>query len=186
MFTDITALKSKPSQEENQVTDIREIVEDTLNHALSDARQKLRHRYQNLDLATLLTRQEFVNYLRYSMATEVAAVIERFENRLEGVYLFEEAANPDMATEEVPGNLELTIHLLVQVKAKSAALEAFLTSLDRTLTDLMAELPSPNLAGLTSILNIIPITQEDVDQKRGHAVLLSSIHARPLKIWPNS
>jgi hypothetical protein len=186
MYTDIATIERKPIQEEKQVTAFREIVEDIRNNALTKAQKKLLPRYQNSDLATLLARQEFVNYLKYSMAVEVAAVIDRYEHRLEGVYLFEESANPDMATEEVPGKMDLTVHLLVKVSVASAALEAFVTSLDRSLTELMAELPSPELSGRTSTLDIKLITQQDVDQRHGHAALLSSIHARPLKIWPTA
>ena len=65
----------------------------------------------------------------------------------------------------------------------SAALDAFIKSLDGTLTGLVRELPSPSLAKRASILNVIPVTQEDVDNKQGYGALLSSMFARPVKLW---
>ena len=62
-------------------------------------------------------------------------------------------------------------------------LEAFITSLDRAITVVIRELPSKRLAQRKSFLNVIPITDSDIEERRGYAVLLSSIHARPLRVW---
>ena len=75
-----------------------------------------------------------------------------------------------------------SVIMLAQLGA-SAALEAFTASLDRTLTNVLNELPSELYAGRTSFLNILPITEADIEERRGYAVLLSSIYARPVKIW---
>ncbi|MGB3717284.1 MAG: hypothetical protein WA996_22910, partial [Candidatus Promineifilaceae bacterium] len=98
-------------------------------------------------------------------------------------YLFEETANPDAETEDYLSIVDLTIHLLASVTSASAALEAFVTSVDRALTEVLCELPSNAFSRRTSILNVIPITEIDIEEGRGYAVLLSSIYARPLRIW---
>ena len=136
-----------------------------------------------MDLAILFERRDFVDYFKYALAHEVAQVIATYDQRVQAVYLFEESANPDSETEDLLLSVDLTIHLLALVTSATAALKAFVLSLDRTLTEALSELPSNAFARRTAFLNVVPITRDDVEQRRGYAILLSSIYAPPLKIW---
>jgi hypothetical protein len=71
----------------------------------------------------------------------------------------------------------------VVVQSPSAALDAFIASLDRALTASLNELPSPKFEQRTSILDVNILTEGDVKQGRGYAVLLSSVFTPPLQVW---
>jgi hypothetical protein len=183
MLTEVSLPEQKRQFEEKQVTTLMDTAETIKKNSLERARTKLPPRERQRELAVLLARRDFVDYLNYHLALEVARVIASHDQRVRTVYLFEESANPDAQTEEYPAVKDLTIHLLILVSSASAALEAFVVSLDRTLTEVLNELPSEPFAGRTSFLNVLPITEADIEQGLGYAVLLSSIHARPVKIW---
>ena len=183
MLTEVSGPETRTRVETQHVSSLLETAETVRRIALDQARLKLRLRDQQMDLALLFERREFVDYFKYTLSVEVARVIASTDQRVQGIYLFEESANPDSETEDYLSSLDLTIHLLALVTSGSAALEAFVTSLDRALTEVLNDLPSEPFAGRTSFLNVLPITEIDVQERRGYAVLLSSIYARPLKIW---
>ena len=131
----------------------------------------------------MLERRDFVDYFEYALVQEVAQVIAAYDQRVQAVYLFEETANPNAETEDYLSNVDLTVHLLASVTSASAAQEAFVTSVDRALTEVLRKLPSDAFSRRTSFLNVIPITEDDIEERRGYAVLLSSSYARPLRIW---
>ena len=79
--------------------------------------------------------------------------------------------------------VDATVHLLVLVNSSSAALEAFISALDRALTASLTSLPSPKFAERDSILDVNLLTEKDVESGRGYAVLLSSVFTPPLKVW---
>jgi hypothetical protein len=79
--------------------------------------------------------------------------------------------------------VDATVHLLVLVKSSSAALEAFISALDRALAASLTSLPSPKFTERGSILDVNLLTEKDVESGRGYAVLLSSVFTPPLKIW---
>lgn len=166
----------------SQVTRLQEAAETICDNALLAARSGLLARRQDEDLGKLMQDFAFLNSLKYGLAEGVTNVLVANDGNIQAIYLFEEATNPDSETEEalVP---DMTIHLLLLVNSNSAALDAFVESLDRALTEVVRDLPSPLLDKRTSILNVIPITQEEVDAKKGYGVLLSSIFARPVKLW---
>jgi hypothetical protein len=165
-----------------QITRLQEAAETIRENALSAARSRLPVRQQGAPLADLLRLPAFLNSFKYGLAEGATNVIVANDGNVLAVYHFEESANPDAETEAAL-TPDVGVHLLLLVDSNSAALEAFIKSLDGTLTGLIRELPSPALAKRTSILNVIPITQEDVDNKRGYGALLSSLFARPVKLW---
>ncbi len=183
MYTEVSLSDTKVRLGKKQVSSLLETAETIRGNALNLARKKMLPREQDAELAKLLERPNFVDYFKYTLAQEVAQVIATYDQRVQAVYLFEESANPDAETEEYPAFVDLTIHLLALVTSPSAALETFITTLDRTLTEVLSEFPSDAFARRTSFLNVIPITESDIEEGRGYAVLLSSIYARPLKIW---
>lgn len=165
-----------------QVTRLQDVAETILGNALSTARSRLPARQQDIPLADLLQLPAFLNAFKYGLAEGATNVIVANDGNVQAAYHFEESANPDSETEEalMP---DAGVHLLLLVDSNSPALDTFIKSLDGTLTGLIRELPSAALAKRTSILNVIPITQEDVDKKRGYGALLSSMFARPVKLW---
>ena len=76
-----------------------------------------------------------------------------------------------------------TINLILVVSSPTAGLEAFIASLDRSLTQSLKELPLPILATYDSVLNAILITKKDLELGKGHAALVTSIFTPPLKVW---
>jgi hypothetical protein len=183
MLKEVSLPEQKRRFEEVQVSSLEDTAETIKEIALKQATMKVRPRDWQNDLTKLLARRDFVAYFNDALSLEVAKVIASYDKRVQAVYLFKESANPDAQTEDYPSSMDLTIHLLTLVTSASAALEAFITSLDRTLTEALNDLPSEQFAGRTSYLNVVPITEVDIEERRGYAVLLSSIYARPLKIW---
>lgn len=183
MYKEISLLETEVQVDIMQISSIMETAETVRNNALNLARKKLLPREQDAELAKLLERNDFVDYFKHALAQEVAQVFAAHDRRIQAVYLFEESANPDAETEDYTSYLDLTIHLLALVTSASAALDSFITSLDRALTDVLSELPSNAFARRTSFLDVLSVTESDIEAGRGYAVLLSSIHARPLKIW---
>lgn len=173
---------SKTESTTGQVTRLQEAAETICENALTAARSRLPARQQGGSLADLLEDITFLNGLRYGLAEGVTNVIVANDGNVQAIYLFEEAANPDSETEEAL-RPDITLHLLLLVNSNSAALDAFVESLDRSLTSLVRDLPSPQLANRKSVLNVIPITQEEVEAKQGYGALLSSMFARPVKLW---
>jgi hypothetical protein len=182
MLTNTFEQETKTEAPIAQVTRLQEEAETIRDNALSAARSRLSARQQDDALADLLQIPTFLNSFKYGLAEGVSNVIVANDGNVQAVYHFEESTNPDSETEEalMP---DVGVHLLLLVDSNSAALDAFIKSLDGTLTRLIRELPSPSLAKRTSILNVIPISQEDVDNKQGYGALLSSMFARPVKLW---
>jgi hypothetical protein len=75
------------------------------------------------------------------------------------------------------------VHLLVKVSAASAALNAFVASLDRALTASLKELPSQAFTHREFILDVVVVDEEDVRLRRGPAAVITSVFAPALKIW---
>jgi hypothetical protein len=90
--------------------------------------------------------------------------------------------NPDA---EIGGELPLdaAARLLVHVSTPSAALQAFISALDRALLTSLKELPSPLFKERVFILDVNLITDQDIQQRIGFARLLTSPFAPPLKVW---
>jgi hypothetical protein len=182
MLTKTIEPEVKSESNAGQVTRLQEVAETIRDNALLAARSRMLARQQEVELADLLQQPVFLNSFKYGLAEGVTNVIVANDGNVQAIYLFEESTNPDSETEDAL-TPDMTVHLLLLVDSNSAALDAFVESLDRSLTELVRELPSRLLAKRTSLLNVIPVTQEDVDDKRGYGALLSSIFARPVKLW---
>lgn len=179
MYTEISVAETTAKQ----FSTMQEAAEAVQEKALKKARKKLPAKYQAMSLDTVMQRGDFLAYFKYTLAQEIAQVFAAYDQQVQAVYLFDESTNPGSETEDYPAKVDLTIHLLLRVTSASAALESFITSLDRALTDVLRELPSAEFAQRLSFLDAIPVTQKDVESERGYAVLLKSIYAPPLMIW---
>jgi hypothetical protein len=118
------------------------------------------------------------------LALAAANVLAAHDQSVLAIYLHDPSGWAT-ADRESGGDLPLdaTVHLLVETIIPSAALEAFIAALDRTLTDSLRDLPSPKFAERASILNVIVVSEEEARLGLGHGKLLSSVFMPPLKIW---
>jgi len=177
----LPTLKAKEGQIA-RVTPLQEVVETIREDALILAQDRLTDVMRGLDLKHLLRRPDFVDNFKYGLAAGVAMALSDNDPHVEAVYTYEPSANPDSELgNDVP--VDATVHLLVKVQASSAALVAFIAALDRALTAELKNLPSPKLAQRESVLDVNLITEKDIEEGRGYAVILSSVFAPPLKVW---
>lgn len=164
------------------VTSLDEVVETIYQDALTLAQERLSAPLRGLELKRLLRRTEFVENLKHGLSVGVANALSENDSRVKAVYSYDPSTNPESDSgEELP--IDPTVHLLVVTEASSAALEAFIGSLDRALTATITALPSPKFEQRTSILDVNILTDQDIQKGRGYAVLLSSVHAPALKVW---
>lgn len=164
------------------VTSLQEVAETVQSDALQHAHTRFILPIQAAGLAELLQRHDFVEHFKFGLAERIAGTLAAYDEHVQAIYYFDPNLNPDAETETYAA-LDASVNLLVQVESKSAALESFIIAVDRALTEQVRKLPSPLFASLASVLNTILITQDDVEQKRGHAVLLSSFYLKPRQVW---
>jgi hypothetical protein len=173
---------SRTDKTTNQVIYLTEVAETLREDALTKASMKFTPHERNRPLAELLKRNDFCDYFKYELTVGVALVMAAHDRRIQAAYVYNPSDNPDGA-EGIDVQQDVTLHLLVRVEALSAALEAFVFSLDRALTVSLRELPSPLFAQRRSVLMVDLISEEDVVLRQGSAALLSSVFAPPLKVW---
>ena len=183
MYTEIQTTKKGRQFTTERVNSLPEMAEMVRYNAINQARKKLAPQVQQDKLANLLERHDFIEYFKHSLSHEIAQLFGTYNQHVQVVYLFDESINPDAETEDFLPQIDLTIHLLLRVSSKSAALEMFTTSFERALTEVLRQMPSAAFAGYRSFLDVIPITERAIQERRGYAVLLSSIYARPLEVW---
>jgi hypothetical protein len=162
------------------VTPIDDVAETIHNDALEFARQQVDG--EDAGLISLLGRRDFFESFQYGLVSKVAEVLAATDRNILAVYTYDVDMNPDA---EIGGELPLdaTARLLVHVSTPSAALQAFISALDRALLASLKELPSPLFKERAFILDVNLITDQDIQQRIGFAKLLTSPFAPPLKVW---
>ncbi len=164
------------------VSDVTGTAEEICEGALAFVRDKLTAFQRGLDLIGLLRRSEYFEIFKHGLVLGVANVLARYDQRVLAVYTYELQTNTDVETgEAVP--LNPTLHLLLLVATPSAALDAFISSLDRALLASLKELALPVLKQRDFILEVNTVTKQDIQYKIGYAKLLSSVFVPPLKVW---
>ena len=176
---------SKPEVEEISaepaLTSLQEIAETIQLDALQEARSKITQPIRAADLQELLKWHEFVDYYRLALADRIARTLTAHDTNITAVYYFDPNLNPDGETETyLP--VDPSINLLIEVETPSAALEAFISALDREMAAQARTLPSRFFDSLQTILNGIVCTSEDIKEKNGYAALLSSYYLRPRRL----
>jgi hypothetical protein len=182
MVTEILPARKVKQTQPIAVSPMDEVVETICQDALALAQERLTAPLRGLELKRLLRRPEFVDNLKYGLARGAANALSANDKQIQAIYTYEPSANPDS---ELGNDLPVdpTVHMLVVVTVPSAALEAFIASMDRALTASLADLPSPKFAERESILDINLLTEKEVESGRGYAALLTSVFAPPLKVW---
>ncbi len=182
MATNILQPPTKQETVRPSVTSLQEVAETIQIDALQHAHAKFTQPMRAADLAELLQRNDFIDHFKFGLAERIANTLAAHDELVQAIYYFDPNLSSDAET-EVYAPLDASVNLLVQVASKSAALESFIAALDDALTQEARKLPSPLFSSLVSILNAILITQDDVDQRRGYAILLSSMYLKPRQVW---
>jgi hypothetical protein len=123
-----------------------------------------------------------VEALKDGLARGVARALAAHDPQVLKVYAYDPSANPDNEAGD-DRQLDVTLHLLVVVTAPSAALQAFIAALDRTLTESLKDLPAPIFQIRESILDINLLTPKEIQDRKGYAGLLTSVFAPAIEIW---
>ena len=181
MTVNILQPEQKQAVRQPSITSLQEAAETIQIDALQHAHTRSIQPICPAGLAEMLQQHDFFNQFKFGLARRIADMLAAHDEQVKAIYYFDPNLNPDSETEAyIP--LDASVNLLVLVESKSAALESFIAALDGALTEQIRKLPSPHLANLASILNAILITEEDVEQRRGYAVLLSSMYLKPRQI----
>ncbi len=163
-----------------QVSPVDEVAETIRDEAIRYAREKLAVR--DGGLMGLLDQVDFFEAFKYGLASAVASVIAANDHHVLAVYMYEPATNPDIESGEdmLP---DATLHLLLVVSTPTAALHAFLGSLDRALVLSLKRLPSPLLKQREFIFDVNLVTERDIENGVGYSKLLKSMYAPALRVW---
>ena len=162
---------------------LQDIVETICSHALDraylpTARVKIKRSNEERPFQDML----FLKRLRVGLMQGAAYLLASSDDRVLSVYLIEETTQSTSPAEIDPATIAKT-NLLILVRSRSAALNALAEALDQALVREVAKLPESALIDHDSLLNPIFITEADVVQHKGYAMLLSSALAPPLIIW---
>jgi hypothetical protein len=164
-----------------KVLPLPELAETLRDDALGQAREKISPLQRGSDLGNLLDTPAFLDAFKYELASGVARALSENDKSVQAVYTYDPSTNPDSESgEDLP--MTATVHLLVRVVKSSAALEAFIATLDRELTAKLKSLPSDRFARLESVLDVNMVTEQQVRMRAGYAALLSSVFAPPIKL----
>jgi hypothetical protein len=164
------------------VSDVSGAAEEIREGALAFVREKLTAVQRGLDLMSLLRRSEYFEIFKHGLALGVAHVLASYDQRVLAVYTYELQTNTDVENSEAMP-LDPTLHMLLLASTPSAALDAFISSLDRALMASLRELALPVLKQRDFILEVNLVTKQDIQYQIGYAKLLSSVFAPPLKVW---
>lgn len=160
-------------------TYLADVAETIRDDALKQACAGLGNLAKRLDQRALFERPDFVERFKFQMAKAVALAVAANDQRVEEVHLYDPELNPEGSGDCI----DATVHLLAVVSTRSAALESFIASLDRSLVHSLSKVEVQLFKQRESILDVRLITQEDIASNSGYAVLLRSIHAPALKLW---
>ena len=172
-FTDLNRLS---------IIQLEEIAETICGNALERAGETAVYPAQQSDLADLMQDPSFLQRFKVSLAQGMTHLLATHDDRVLAAYLFDETTNTftQMAEHTAAGG---TTHLLLLVSKRSAALYVLAEALDKAFVREINKLPSSPLAQDESLLNPLFITEADVAENKGYAMLLSSAVASPLTIW---
>ncbi len=114
--------------------------------------------------------RDFAEAFKHALASGVARALAENDKFVQTIYAYEPTA-ADRAT----------IHLLVLVTRPSAALEAFIATVNRALVTQLQNMGQP--APRESVLDVNVFTQEEVRRGVGYGALLHSVSPPPQTLW---
>ncbi len=129
-----------------------------------------------------LHRQAVLESVKDGLAQGVAHALASREEQVKAVYAYDPSANADNETgEDLP--FDPVLHLLVVVAAASPALSAYIRELDQALIDSLRAVPALPFHKRETILDVMLLTEEVVQQRIGYGSLLTSVYAPAIEIW---
>ena len=156
-----------------------EIAHAIVDQALASARAHLGPGQPLAEFDGLALRPGFFGQFSRNLTVGVAQALASNDQRVLAVYAYEAAPRSGAGARALSGAL---VHLLVLVTAPSAALEAFVASLNRALGARLSALPGAQLRPPGPVLDINVVTEQEVRQEVGIARLLSAV-LPPVKLW---
>lgn len=161
---------------------LQDITETICAKALERARPSAALTKEKPALEELLQDPTFIQRFKVGLAYEAANLLAASDNRVYSIYLLEASATLPMRRDASSSSTP-NIHLIVLVEQRSAALHALATALDQALVREVRKFPASALLEDKSLINPLFITEKEVAQRKGYAVLLSSTHRPILTIW---
>ena len=161
------------------IMQLEEIAETICLNALEHARPPTAHATPKADL---LQEPTFLQRFKVGIAQGMTHLLATHDTRVLAAYLYDETSNTLTQTATYSTSAAMT-HLLFLVSMRSAALYVLAEALDKALVREVNKLPSSPLNQDDSLLNPLFITQADVAENKGYAMLLSPALASRLTIW---
>jgi len=164
------------------VTTLQDEAETIFFDAIKQTEIKFGLSRQHATIEDLFSRYELFDNLKYNIAKGVANTLAANDKQVLAVYFTEPSMNADAESGEYPP-IDVNIHLLILVKTPSAALKTLIASLDKPLVQHLKSKFDLFPAQCNSVLDVMLLTEEEVENNTGYANLLRSIFSPPLKIW---
>lgn len=166
--------------ETGRVSRLDEMAKRIRDEAVASARAPLDADQCLTELDGPVQRSDFKRHFLRALAVGVAQALAANDRRVLAVYAYETALNCGAEVNEPWGPLA---HLLVVVTVPSAALEAFVASLNRALGASLNALPRAHFSHAGPLLDINVVTEQEVRQGVGMARLLSARLPPPVQLW---
>ncbi len=134
------------------------------------------------DPQAVLTDPVAQGYFKYGLAKGVGEFLGQTDATVKEVHTVETeyGCNPDQVLEDVEP-LRSCLMLVIRVDRKTAALFSLISSLDQALVEKLRDLPG--LGSISSILDAHLVDAQEVSERRGYGVLLTSLYAHRLQVW---
>jgi hypothetical protein len=123
-------------------------------------------------------------YVRYGLSKEIGAYLGDIDVSIRAVYTYE-PEHCTGATERAIDEAELTrgINLILSVDRRRAALSSIIASLEDAVRVVRQRLVCSKANGSCYTLDVKVADEQEVVSRRGYGALISSIYARPLRVW---
>jgi hypothetical protein len=164
-----------------EVKDLTGITEEVLTQAIDYSARKAQ--LGDAQIAVDRIREgdgRVCEYCNYSLAKQVAASLGELDENVTAAYLYDYDAPDEEFCSEKLGQA-LPIHLIVQAKRKTAALNAVVETWDRALTQRYMEVIGGHRPA--HLLDVQVVDTTDVAKRIGYGAMLSSIHHPPTEVW---
>lgn len=179
MTTQLLHRQDREAPETGRVARSEEIADAIFDQAVASARGQMRADQQLTDFHELAQRPGFGGPFLRALTVGVAQALASHDQRVIAVYAYE--ASPKSGA-DAPAPSGALMPLLVVVTAPSAALDAFVASLNRALCARLSLLPGARFSPSGPVLDINVVTEQEVRQEVGIARLLSAM-LPPVRLW---
>jgi len=122
---------------------------------------------------------EALGYFRYAVAREAGAFAAQQDPTIQDVYVVEAGSDPD--EQPRPTSFLTVIVVVREVTAATRSLWTWIS--DRVTAEYKALLDAPQVAQMGSLLDVHLVTETEVQQRSGMAVLVSSLYTPALPVW---